>query len=81
MRYLLALICPPAALLVCERPWQALLSLIFCLAGLASVHWGVGLVGLLGCILWASNVVGNDQASEVSARFIRTVKPIPITRD
>lgn len=81
MNDLLALICPPAALLGCRRPWQAMLSLILCLAGLASVRWGVGVVLLLGCILWACNAVGDDRAAQVSARFIRTVKPIRTVRD
>ncbi len=81
MRYLLALVCPPLALLVCRRRGQALICSGLCLAGLVSARWGPGVLLLFGCILWAVNAVGDDRAAAVSDRFIRAVKPIPMTRD
>ncbi len=81
MRYLLALICPPLALLLCRRRGQSLVCLILCFAALASMRWGIGVLLLFGCILWAFNVVGDDRAAAMSDRFIRTVKPIPMIRD
>ncbi len=80
MRYLLALLCPPAALLACRRPRQAMAALILWLVGLASIGWGVGVVILFGCILWAANAVGDHRAAIDAARFIRTVKPIRTVR-
>ena len=80
LRYLFALICPPMALLLCHRGWQASFALILCLLGLASVRWGVGILVLFGCILWAVNAVGDDRAAAVSARFVWTVKPIRTIR-
>lgn len=81
MRYLLALVCPPLALFLCNRRGQALVCLGLCLAGIASASWGLGVLSLFGCILWAVNAVGDDRAAAVSERFIRSVKPIPMTRD
>ena len=81
MRYLLALICPPAALLACHRPWQSLVVLLLWVVGLATTGWGVGLLLLFASILWASNGVGDERAAQESARFVRSVTPIPTVRD
>ena len=80
MRYLLALICPPAALLACHRPGQAIVALILFVAACLTIRWGLGLLLLVGCILWAVNVVGSGRAAEVSAEFVRTVKPFRTVR-
>ena len=80
MRYLLALVCPPLALFLCHRSSEAAIALILCLVGLASMSWGVGILVIFGCMLWAVNAVGNDRAAAVSARFIRQVKPIRTIR-
>lgn len=76
MRYLLALVCPPAALLACRRPRQAAFVLILCLTGVASWRWGIGVLLLFWAVLWAVNAVGDDRAAHISARFVRSVKPI-----
>ena len=80
MRYLLALVCPPAALLACHRPWQAGVVLLLCLAGLASWGWGVGILLLCWAILWAANGVGDDRAAAASKQFIRAVRPVRSAR-
>ena len=81
MLYLLALICPPAALFASHRRWQGMLALVLCIVGFAWLDLVVGLIVLAGCILWAVHVVDDDRAAAVSARFIQTVKPIRTIRD
>ena len=76
MRYLLALICPPVALLACRRYGQAAVVAALYLGGFASLHWGVGFLLLFICMLWAANAVGDERAAAESARFIRTIRPI-----
>ena len=80
MRYLLALVCPPAAIGLCGGRWRAVVAVGLCLLGIASIRWGVGIVLLFGCILWAMHDVGDSRAAAKSARFIRTVKPIRFYR-
>ena len=81
MRYLLALICPPAALLACHRPVQAWITGLLGLVGIMLGSWGAALLVWFGCILWAMTAVGDDRAAQDSAQFIRSVKPIPTVRD
>lgn len=76
MRYLLALICPPLALLLCHRPWQAGVALALLVVGLATFWWGVGALILFGIIIWAMNAVSDQIAAREISRFVRTVKPI-----
>ena len=80
MRYLLALICPPLALWMCHRPWQAAVALGLCLAGVATFWWGVGILILGGTMAWALNAVSDEGAARATRQFIRTVKPIRMTR-
>ncbi len=81
MRYLLALVCPPVALLAGGRRWQAVLALVIDLIGLATIRWGVGYLAICGCILWAMNMVSEDLARTETDQFVRSVKPIKMFRN
>ena len=74
MRYLLALICPPAALWRCRRWGQAIFAAIAWLAGLATLRWGIGFISIFFCMMWATNAVGDDRAAAVTARFVRSLR-------
>ena len=76
MRYLVALFCPPLALLACGRSHQAIINLILCLVGVATARWGLGIIALMAAVMWAINAVGDDRASLRTDEFVRTVKPI-----
>jgi hypothetical protein len=53
MLYLVALICPPLALLCCGRFLGAIANLIFSIIGAATAMLGIGIVILIGCIIHA----------------------------
>ena len=81
MKYLMAFVCPPIALLACEKWAQAIpAALLFALA-VATARYGVGALIEFFLILWASNVVGGQQSRREARAFIKTVAPIPIVRD
>ncbi len=80
MRYLLALVCPPVAVLVCKKWFQAIFcGLLFALA-IASAKYGVGAVIEFFLILWAFHVVGDSKAAVETQIFVDTVEPIPFIR-
>ena len=82
MRYILAMFCPPLALLTSRRPWQAAVSaILFAVAIATAGYHGVGAVLDFFLILWASNAVGDEIAAREARDFIKTVKPIPVIRD
>ncbi len=81
MRYALAMFCPPLALLICRRPFQAIASAILFAVAIVTAHWGIGALLDFFLILWATNAVGDDQAGRESRAFIETVKPIPVIHD
>ncbi|MGG4218831.1 YqaE/Pmp3 family membrane protein [Paenibacillus jamilae] len=62
MRYLLAIILPPLAVLFCGKPGQALLNLILCLFG-----W---LPGIIHAIV----VVNNHKADKRTDRLIEAIQ-------
>ena len=80
MRYAMALVCPPFALLGCRR-WLASVpcAILYALA-IATMAYGIGVLIEFFLILWACNVVGDEEAALEARAFIRTVKPIPIIR-
>lgn len=80
MRYILAVFCPPLALLVCKRWFQATCSAILFAVAIASAPYGIGAVIDFFLILWAVNVVGDDKADREAQEFIKTVEPIPVIR-
>ena len=80
MRYALALVCPPLALLACKRWFQAIPGAILYGLAIATAQYGVGALIEFFLILWAVNAVGDEKAGRVSRAFIKTVEPIPIIR-
>jgi hypothetical protein len=80
MRYLTAVLCPPLALLLCRRWFQAVPSILLYALAIDWMDSGVGALIDFFLILWAFRVVG-ERSAELEARaFIRTVEPIPIIR-
>jgi hypothetical protein len=80
MRYILALICPPLAMLTCKRWFQAALSSILYALAIAWAKYGFGALIEFFLILWAFNVVGNEKADQEAREFVATVEPIPVIR-
>jgi hypothetical protein len=78
MRYTLALLCPPLAILICKRWFQAALSAILFALAIAWAQYGVGVLIEFFLILWAFNVVGNEKATREMQEFVETVEPIPV---
>jgi uncharacterized membrane protein YqaE (UPF0057 family) len=62
MLYLLAVVLPPLAVLLCGKPFQALLSIPLCLMG-----WAPG-------VIHALFVVSNHYADQRSQRLVRAVE-------
>ena len=81
MRYTLALICPPLAMLTCKRWFSAASSAILYALAIAWARYGVGALIEFFLILWAFNVVGNEKAAFEAREFVKTVEPIYIIRD
>lgn len=76
MRYLIALICPPLAL-VLSRRWVAAGVVLGLFGwGLLTFRDGWGTVPLLVAILWAIHAVGDADADAESRRFVRSVRPL-----
>jgi hypothetical protein len=80
MRYALALVCPPLALLTCKRWVQAIPSAILYALAIAWAKYGFGALIEFVLILWAFNVVGDEKAGRDARAFVKTVEPIPIIR-
>ena len=81
MRYILAMFCPPLALLTCRRPTQAATCAILFIVAVATAEQGIGAVLDFFLILWATNAVGDENADREAQAFKETVNPIPIIRD
>jgi hypothetical protein len=81
MRYILAMFCPPLALLICGRPKQAATCAILFIAAIATAEMGVGLVFDVFLVIWATNAVGDEGASRETLAFKQTVRPILVARD
>jgi hypothetical protein len=82
MRYALAVICPPLALLVSHRPYRAAVAAIFFAIAIATAGYhGLGAFLDFFLILWATNAVGDEKADLEARAFIRTVKPIPVVHE
>jgi len=73
MKYALAVVCPPYALLDCGKPWQAALGLILLGFAISSGNVGV-LIGLYFLqTLWAWLTVGHRDAHREAQEFVRAV--------
>ena len=82
MRYALAMFCPPLALLICHRPYQAIVAAILYTVAIATVsYYGLGAFLEFFLILWATNAVGDELAGREARAFIKTVKPIPVIHE
>ena len=80
MRYAFALVCPPIALLGCRRWFQAVPCAILYALAIATAQYGIGVLIGFFLILWALNVVSDEQAGREARAFVKTVKPIPVIR-
>ena len=80
MRYLLALVCPPLALLACRKWIQAIPATFLFGLALATAQSGVGAFIDFVVILWAFYAVGDEDARREARAFIKTVQRIPIVR-
>jgi hypothetical protein len=82
MRYALAMFCPPLALLICHRPYQAIfVGVLYAVAIATAGYYGIGAILDFFLILWATNAVGDEKAGQEARAFIKTVKPIPVIHD
>lgn len=80
MRYLTAMLCPPLALWLAHRRFQAVPSALLYTLAIFWMESGVGALIAFFLVLWAFRVVG-EQKAEVEARaFVKTVDPIPVIR-
>ena len=73
MKYLIALICPPLALLLVHRPLRALVATFLLVVAILLWSTGLGAVLVAGVILWATRVVGSVAADEELAGFFRLI--------
>jgi hypothetical protein len=80
MRYALALICPPLALLACKKWFQAIPAAVLYGTAIITARYGVGALIEFFLILWAIRAVSDTVANREALTFAKTVKPIPIIR-
>lgn len=74
MRYLIALLVPPLAILFCGKPFQALLNLPLWVVGIALLFVGIGLLIVPLAILHALMVVHSHLADRRSQRLVAAVQ-------
>jgi hypothetical protein len=80
MRYFLAVICPPLALLLSRRWFQAIPATLLYALAIAWAESGFGVLIEFFLILWAFRIVGERNAEVETRAFARTVRPIPVIR-
>lgn len=73
MRYLLAIILPPVAILTCGKPFQAFLNFILCIIGLIVALFTFG-GGWLVPVIHAFCVVSSHHADQRTDRIVGAVK-------
>jgi hypothetical protein len=82
MRYALAMFCPPLALLISHRSYQAILAAVLYSVAIATVgYYGLGVFLEFFLVLWATHAVCDEQAGREARAFIKTVKPIPVIHE
>jgi hypothetical protein len=69
MLYLIAVLVPPLAILLCGKPFQAAINGILWLVGLAAVLLVAGFPVILVCIVHAVGVVHNYYADQRARRL------------
>jgi hypothetical protein len=74
MRYLLAFLCPTLAILICKRPGQFVINLIFWLVSIPAIFFlGIGLIIWLVCTIHALSVC---RVSSIDKRVDKVVRAI-----
>jgi uncharacterized membrane protein YqaE (UPF0057 family) len=74
MRYLLAFLIPPLAVLLCKRPGQFIINLVIWLISIPAIFFlGIGLIGWLICTIHALSVC---KVSSIDKRVDRVVRAI-----
>ncbi len=73
MRFLLAILFPPLAVLLCGKPVQFILNLVLCLIGIASVFVIVGLL-LPVPVIHAILVVASHHADKRTKKIVSAIK-------
>ena len=81
MKYLLAVFCPPLALYLSGKTYQAIPSAILFALALATASIGVGPLIDFFLVLWAFRIVGESGAERQARAFVRTIRPIPVVRE
>lgn len=75
MYYVLSLICPPLALLLCLRPISATFNAIFWIIGLCLLPAaGLGLLLVIPCIIHAWSTVSSDFANDRNKAVVREMR-------
>jgi uncharacterized membrane protein YqaE (UPF0057 family) len=64
MRYLIAIVLPPLAILLCGKPFQALIALIL----------QITILGWIPAAVWAVLVVNSYQADKRTNRIIKAMR-------
>jgi uncharacterized membrane protein YqaE (UPF0057 family) len=64
MRYLIAIVLPPLAILLCGKPFQALIALIL----------QVTVLGWIPAAVWACLVVNSYQADRRTNRIVKAMR-------
>jgi len=74
MLYLVALIVPPLAVLLCGKPFQAVVNLGIAIVSFVLLVVGVGLLGIPVCVIHALFVVHNFYADQRNERLMKTLR-------
>ena len=80
MRYALAFVCPPLALLGCKRRFQAIPSAVLYALAIASANFWIWAFIEFFLVLWAIHAVVDAEAGREARAFVETVEPIPVIR-
>jgi hypothetical protein len=71
MLYLVAVLFPPLAVLLCGKPFQAIVNGLLWLTGIVAAMLAVGFPVILACIVHAVGVVHNHYADQRARRLTR----------
>jgi hypothetical protein len=77
MKYILAILLPPFALVRVGRPIQFVLCGILFLASLIGLPFGVGIVGWIICSVWALVVVATTDSVRANLETMRELHQRP----
>jgi hypothetical protein len=77
MKYALALVVPPLAMLLSGRPIQAVLCGILFLSSLIAIPFGIGIFGWVLCSAWAVVLVATTNAAKANLETMRSLEQRP----